>query len=183
MSADSVTRTQANAALQAVAHEKERDLTNCPEVYKRMCVRGSKPVAHPLDRKKVPGRILDSKIVKVCRLDMCLVEEHYKMIHYVEKGRKPQWAYFPKECHPRVVTKFEGTKVTPEFLQALAYEVYVKNVISGLLHQWITDRDMTISTNTLRNWLKKGKVYLDKLVVVLESIALEKGSMVNYDET
>ena len=30
----------------------------------------------------------------------------------------------------------------------------------GLLHQWLTDMGMTISKNTLRNWLKKGKKYL-----------------------
>ena len=42
---------------------------------------------------------------------------------------------------------------------------------------------MTISKNTLRNWLKKGKTYLDELVCVLKSIALEKDSIVNCDET
>ena len=66
--------------------------------------------------------------------------------------------YFPTEGHPEVVTKFEGTTATPEFLQAIAYEVYVKNVTFGLLHQWLTDMGMTISKNTLHNWLKKGMV-------------------------
>lgn len=66
---------------------------------------------------------------------------------------------FPSEGHPDVVTSFEGTRATPEFLQAIAYEVYVKNVTFGLLHQWLTDMGMTISKNTLRNWLKKGKTY------------------------
>ena len=42
---------------------------------------------------------------------------------------------------------------------------------------------MTISKNTLRNWLKKGKKYLDELVRVLKSVALEKDSVVNCDET
>ncbi len=32
-------------------------------------------------------------------------------------------------------------------------------------------------------WLKKGKTYLDELVCVLKSIALEKDSIVNCDET
>lgn len=53
----------------------------------------------------------------------------------------------------------EGTKATPEFLQAIAYEVYVKNVTFGLLHQWLTDMGMIVSANTLRNCLKKGKIY------------------------
>ena len=151
--------------------KKERDLSNRPEKYNTMCVQG-KPEEHHSDLNKVPGRILDKKMVKVFRLDMCLVEEHFEMIQYVEPGKKPKWGYFPKEGHPQVVTKFEGTKATPEFLQAIAYEVYVKNVTFGLLHQWLTDMGMTISANTLRNWLKKGKKYLDQLIVVLKSIAL-----------
>lgn len=68
-------------------------------------------------------------------------------------------------------------------MQALAYEVYVKNVTFGLMHQWLTDLGMQISKNTLRNWLKKGKAYLDKLVVELKKVALEKDSIVNCDET
>ena len=105
------------------------------------------------------------------------------MVHYAEHGKKPKWGYFPSEGHPQVITKFEGTKATPEFLQAIAYEVYVKNVTFGLLHQWLTDMGMTISKNTLHNWLKKGKKYLDELVCVLKSVALEKDSIVNCDET
>ena len=99
--------------------KKDRDLSNRPEKYNTMCVQG-KPEEHHSDLNKVPGRILDKKMVKVFRLDMCLVEEHFEMIQYVEPGKKPKWGYFPKEGHPQVVTKFEGTKATPEFLQAIA---------------------------------------------------------------
>ena len=61
-----------------------------------MCVQG-KPEEHHSDLNKVPGRILDNKMVKVFRLDMCFVEEHFEMIQYVEPGKKPKWGYFPKE--------------------------------------------------------------------------------------
>lgn len=165
-----------------VNEKKERDLSNRPEKYDTMSVEGE-PVFHPTDDSKVPGRIIERKCVKVFSLKMFLVEEMYELVHYVEPGKKPKWGYFPKEGHPEVVTKFEGTKATPEFLQALAYEVYVKNVTFGLLHQWLTDMGMTISKNTLHNWLRKGKKYLDKLIVVLKAIALEKDSIVNCDET
>ena len=141
-----------------VNEKKERDLSNRPEKYDTMSVEGA-PVFHPTDDSKVPGRIIERKSVKVFSFKMCLVEELFDMVHYVEPGKKPRWGYFPKEGHPEVVTKFEGTKATPEFLQALAYEVYVKNVTFGLLHQWLTDMGMTISKNTLHNWLKKGKKY------------------------
>ena len=165
-----------------VKEKKERDLSNRPEHYETMSVEGDS-VFHPTDDSKVPGRIIGRKSVKVFSFKMALVEERYDMVHYVEPGQKPRWGYFPTEGHPQVVTKFQGTKATPEFLQALAYEVYVKNVTFGLLHQWLTDMGMTISKNTLHNWLKKGKKYLDRLVVVLKGIALEKDSIVNCDET
>ncbi len=160
----------------------ERNPANRPETYRTMGVNGT-PLKHYSDLSKVPGRILARKMVKVFRLNMFLTEEQYEMVQYVEKGRKPRWAYFPKEGHPRAVPKFQGTKATPEFLQAIAYEVYVKNVTFGLLHQWLQDMGMAVSANTLRNWLKKGKVYLDRLVVELKRIALEKDSIVNCDET
>ena len=141
------------------------------------------PVRHLSDLSKVPGRILDRKMVKTFRLDICLVEEQFEMVQYVEKGRKPRWGYFPKEGHPQVVTRFDGTRITPGFLQAIAYEVYVKNVTFGLLHQWLGDMGMTVSENTLRNRLKKGRKYLDRMVVELKRIALEKDAVVNCDET
>ena len=161
---------------------KGRDLSNRPEGYKTMGVAGE-AIEHPSDLTKVPGRIIERRMVRVFSFRTFLTEECFELVHYAEPGKKPKWGYFPSEGHPEVITKFEGTKATPEFLQAIAYEVYVKNVTFGLLHQWLTDMGMTISKNTLRNWLKKGKKYLDELVLVLKSIALEKDSIVNCDET
>lgn len=162
--------------------KKGRDLSNRPETYKTMCVKGPAE-EYKSDEAKVPGRILGKKMVSVFHLEMSLVEKRFEMVHYVEKGKNPKWGYFPKDGNPEFVTKFDGTKATPEFLQAIAYEVYVKNVTFGLLHQWLTDMGMTVSANTLRNWLKKGKVYLDQLVESLKEVALEKDSIVNCDET
>ena len=161
---------------------KDRDLSNRPDGYKTMGVAGE-ATEHPSDLTKVPGRIIERRMVRVFSFRTFLTEECFEMVHYAEPGKKPKWGYFPSEGHPEVVTSFEGTRATPEFLQAIAYEVYVKNVTFGLLHQWLTDMGMTISKNTLRNWLKKGKTYLDELVCVLKSIALEKDSIVNCDET
>ena len=177
---DSVDYSQSRDAKEYA--KKERDLSNRPDGYKTMGVVGE-PVEHPSDLTKVPGRIIERRMVRVFSFRTFLAEERFEMVHYAEPGKKPKWGYFPTEGHPEVVTKFEGTTATPEFLQAIAYEVYVKNVTFGLLHQWLTDMGMTISKNTLHNWLKKGKKYLDKLVCVLKEIALEKDSIVNCDET
>ena len=162
--------------------QKGRDLSNRPDGYKTMGIAGE-AIEHPSDLTKVPGRVIERRMVRVFSFRTFLTEECFEMVHYAEPGKKPKWGYFPSEGHPQVITKFEGTKATPEFLQAIAYEVYVKNVTIGLLHQWLTDMGMTISKNTLRNWLKKGKKYLDELVRVLKSVALEKDSIVNCDET
>ncbi len=162
--------------------KKERELRNRPDGYKTMGVAGES-IEHPSDLTKVPGRIIERRMVRVFSFRTFLTEESFEMVHYAEPGKKPRWGYFPSEGHPQVITKFEGTKATPEFLQAIAYEVYVKNVTFGHLHQWLTDMGMTISKNTLHNWLKKGKKYLDELVCVLKSVALEKDSIVNCDET
>ena len=122
-------------------------------------------------------------MVKTFRLDICLVEEQFEMVQYIEEGRKSGWGDFPREGHPQVVTQFDGTKIPPGFLQAIAYEVYVKNVTFGLLHRWLGDMGMTVSESILRNWLKKGKSYLDRMVVELKRIALEKDAVVNCDQT
>lgn len=168
------------------AASKPRDLSNRPTSYSRMGVEGGSIKMHLTDRSKVPGRIIESdapKMIRVFSLQMSLVEEHFELVHYVPEGGKPRWGYFPKEGHPQFVTKFDGTKATPEFMQAIAYEVYVKNVTFGLLHQWLKDMGMSISRNTLHNWLRKGKVYLDEMVKALKEIALEKDSIVHCDET
>lgn len=165
---------------------KERDLSNRPNNYSTMGIRNGNVEVHMTDRSKVPGHIIssdDSKMVKVFSLEMCLIEHRFELVHYAEKGKTPKWGYFPQKDHPELVTKLDGTKATPEFMQAIAYEVYVKNVTFGLLHQWLTDMGMSISRNTLHNWLKKGKAYLDELVKVLKDVALEKDSIVNCDET
>ena len=162
--------------------KRPRDLSNRPDTYNTMGIQGASK-EYKSDLSKVPGRILERKMIPVFHLEVNLVEERFEMVHYVEKGKKPKWGYFPVAGNPQIVPKFDGTKATPEFLQAIAYEVYVKNVTFGLLHRWLTDLGMKVSANTLRNWLKKGKKYLDKLVKVLKDVALEKDSIVNCDET
>ena len=113
---------------------KGRDLSNHPDGYKMMGVTGE-AIEHPSDLTKVPGRIIERRMVRVFSFRTFLTEECFETVHYAEPGKKPKWGYFPSEGHPEVVTNFEGTRATPEFLQAIAYEVYVKNVTFGLLRQ------------------------------------------------
>lgn len=179
----SIANKDSDSSSAPTTQEKQpRDLSNRPDTYNTMGIQGASK-EYKSDLSKVPGRILERKMIPVFHLEVNLVEERFEMVHYVEKGKKPKWGYFPVAGNPQIVTKFDGTKATPEFLQAIAYEVYVKNVTLGLLHRWLTDLGMKVSANTLRNWLKKGKKDLDKLVKVLKDVALEKDSIVNCDET
>ena len=109
----------------------ERDLSNRPASYKRMGVVGN-PVFHPSDLSRVPGRVIERKTVQVFSLRTCLVEERFEMVHYAAPGQKPKWGYFPSDGHPEVVTRLEGTKATPEFLQSIAY-VFIGMFISNEL--------------------------------------------------
>ena len=60
----------------------------------------------------------------------CLVEKRFEMVHYAAPGQKPKWGYFPSDGHPEVVTRLEGRKATPEFLQAIAY-VFIGNELKS----------------------------------------------------
>ena len=157
---------------------------NRPETYRSMGMNGSK-IVHKSDRSRVPegSRVIETKNVVLYSLEMSLVAHEYELLHVVEPGKKPVWKYYPKAGHPDRIMRFDGTKATPEFMQALAYEVYMKNVTFGLLHKWVQDMGMTVSKNTLRNWLKKGKKHLDSLIPMLKDAALEKDAIVNCDET
>lgn len=85
---DSVNHDKVNE--ETKSSKKERDLSNRPDKYNRMCVEGP-PQGASSDLTKVPGRILDKKMVKVFRFEMCLLEEHFEMVHYVEPGKSPNW--------------------------------------------------------------------------------------------
>ena len=67
--------------------EKKRDLSKRPETYNTMGVQ-STAREYKSDLGKVPGRILNRRMVPVFHLEMNLVEERFEMVQYVEKGKK-----------------------------------------------------------------------------------------------
>lgn len=83
---------------------------------------------------------------------MSLVAHEYKMLHVVEPGKKPVWKYYPKDGLQEQIMRLDETMAALEFMQTLAYEVYMKNVTFGNRHKWVQDMGMTMSKNTLRNW-------------------------------
>ena len=74
--------------------KKERDLSNRPDGYKRMGVVGE-AIEHPSDLTKVPGRIIERRMVRVFSFRIFLTEECFEMVHYAEPGKKAQVGLFP----------------------------------------------------------------------------------------
>ena len=68
--------------------KKERDLSNRPDGYKTMGVVGE-PVEHPSDLTKVPGRIIERRMVRVFSFRTFLAEERFEMVHYADRARSP----------------------------------------------------------------------------------------------
>lgn len=73
---------------------KERDLSNRPAGYKTMGVAGE-PIEHPSDLTKVPGRILERRMVRVFSFRTFLTEERFETVHYAEPGKKTEVGLFP----------------------------------------------------------------------------------------
>ena len=101
--------------------KKERDLSNRPKGYKTMGVSGE-AIEHPSDLTKVPGRIIERRMVRVFSFRTFLTEECFEMVHYAEPGKKPKWGDFPSEGHPSSLAIFfyengsRGREVLTDFL-------------------------------------------------------------------
>ena len=78
------------SAVTGTLEKKPRDLSNRPDTYKTMGVQGASK-EYKSDLSKVPGRILERKMIPVFHHEENLVEERFEMVHYVEKGKKPKW--------------------------------------------------------------------------------------------
>lgn len=140
---------------------------------------------HKFDRSRLPeGAVIkDRRIDTSYMMKTVLIKETIEKLRVRLPGEKSaRWMYIPMpgDESRRPVG---GTKASPELLQTLSYETYVKRVSLRNLLRQLQDIGMRISKNTLRNWLKKGKRHLDRLIMDLKDKALEKDSIVNCDET
>lgn len=178
-------------ATEATQAKPRRDSSNHPQTHNWMKFNGT-PVTHPNDDSKVPGKIVDRKNITVFSLYMGIRAENFEKVKYAisctdpNTGRKKKthrWEYFACEGHPQEIPMFDGAHATPEFMQALAYEVFMKNTSIGTVKRQLGDLGLQMSDNALNNWLRKGKKYLDRMIAQLKEIALEKDSIVNCDES
>ena len=186
---DPVTEDKSGDGKNSASIERKFNPENRPECYRTMRLNGGmglkeiiarlNKTEHKFDRSQLPA----GAIIKDSRLKTFMLKETVEQLRVQLPGeKKARWMYIPMpgEENRRPI---KGTKASPELLQALAYECYVKRVTSGNLLVYLKDMGLQVSKNTLKNWLKKGKRYLDNLIKVLKDKALEKDSILNCDET
>lgn len=192
---DPVTEDKSGDGKNSASIERKFNPENRPESYRTMKLNGGmnlkeiierlNKTEHKFDRSQLPaGAIIkDRRLKTFYTLKTFMLKETVEQLRVQLPGeKKARWMYMPMpgEENRRPI---KGTKASPELLQALAYECYVKRVTSGSLLVYLKDMGLQVSKNTLKNWLKKGKRYLDNLIKVLEDKALEKDSILNCDET
>lgn len=168
---------------------KQKDLSNRPAKYNTMSIKGA-TIDHPGDESKVTGRIEERRWISFFTLELCLVQHRFetfkcRVSKFSDKLGKKIRTHETSWYRPDGKPVFIGNtaKASPELMQALAYEVYVKNVSQGNVHKWLLDLGMELSPATLGNWLEKGKRQLDKSVMMLRDMAVEKDSILHCDET
>ena len=170
---DPVTEDKSGDGKNSASIERKFNPENRPECYRTMRLNGGmglkeiierlNKTEHKFDRSQLPaGAIIkDRRLKTFYTLKTFMLKETVEQLRVQLPGeKKARWMYIPMpgEENRRPI---KGTKASPELLQALAYECYVKRVTSGNLLVYLKDMGLQVSKNTLKNWLKKGKRYLD----------------------
>ena len=96
--------------------EKKRDLSKRPETYNTMGVQGSAK-EYKSDLGKVPGRILNRRMVPVFHLEMNLVEERFEMVRMWRKARSPSGATSQWQAIPRSLQSLKARRPLPSFFR------------------------------------------------------------------
>ena len=82
-----------------------------------------------------------------------------------------------------IIDCFPHTHATSGMMAQLVIDHFVNNIPYYRLSRYFWDNGMSVSRQTLINWLYEGGVELQKLIPILLDMAVEKDSIVNCDET
>ena len=82
-----------------------------------------------------------------------------------------------------IVDCVPGTSANAEMIAETATDHYVNNIPCYRLRNYYEDCGLSLSRQTLSNWLEKGALLAQPLVNALMDIAIEKDSIINCDET
>ena len=156
--------------------------------YKKETV--GNPIEHRCDRSKLPAGTVILKVMKpkVIHTVVNLIEEHhFEVLKVKYPDGSIKQVYLPCEDDDQAHLYDEvvlGSHITASLLSYVLFNRYQmcspdyresKNRLS--------DMDWNTCRQNLANWADKGAVQLNKLIPALKSIALERGSNVNVDET
>lgn len=148
---DPVTEDKSGDGKNSASTECKVNPENRPESYRTMRLNGGmnlkeimerlNKTEHKFDRSQLPaGAIIkDSRLKTFYTLKAFMLKETVEQLRVQLPGeKKARWMYIPMpgEENRRPI---KGTKASPELLQALAYECYVKRVTSGNLLQRLYD--------------------------------------------
>lgn len=140
---------------------------------------------HDSDQDRLPtGAVILKKFYRHSYEQVCQIVEHnYQIIRFKMSDGIIHEGYFPVSGEPEVMDVFPGTHASCDLLAYLAFNKY--RMETPLYREIIRllDEKMHISRMTLTNWLNKGASHLTCLLPALKSLALEKGAVVNCDET
>lgn len=82
-----------------------------------------------------------------------------------------------------IVDCVAGTSANAEMLAEAAVDHYLNNIPCYRLRNYYEECGLSLSRQTLSNWLEKGALLAQPLVNALMDMAIEKDSIINCDET
>jgi len=151
--------------------------------YRKM--NADEKVLHASDLSRLPeGAVVLKRIIRKSFEQVCRVIEHdYEFIKYKTADGRIVTAYLPEQEEVQHIDCIPGTHASCNLLSYLAFNKYqMETPLYREIVRLLNER-MHISRMTLTNWLEKGAEYLKALLPVLKETALEKGAVVNCDET
>lgn len=178
----------ANTVEEEVAQEeatrvKEARPYRCGMSYKKM--KADSSVFHRSDLSRLPEGAVRIKTCYRYSYEQIsrIVEHRYEVIRYKMPDGKLYDGYFPCSNEPEIIDAVPGTHASSDFLAHLAFNHFVLDIPYYREMYRLNDEKMYLSRMTLINWLDKGAAFAKELVNALKSIALEKDSIANCDET
>ena len=145
----------------------------------------SESVTHRSDESKLPsGSVVLGHDRKTTFDQECHIVKHvYDIIKYKTPDGKIHRGYFPANDEPVLIDEVPGTHASANLMAYTVFNRYVLDTPNYRERERFLAEQMHVSRSTLGNWLKKGSLYVQKVVDILFDQALERDSIVNCDET
>ncbi len=167
----------------SVSGEKEERLFRQGMTYTTMCA--DKKIVHKSDRTKLPAGavIIEIKTGYSYEQVSQIIEHGWEIIRYKTADGKICEGYFPAEGEPLYVDKVEGTHASSDFMAHLAFNKYVLDTPLYREMYRIVNEKMSLSRQTLTNWLHKGGFFINEIVDRIMDLCICDGADINGDET